>query len=149
MDEIDLKVLETLMQDARISWAALGETLGLSAPAAAERVRKLEAAGVIRGFTALVDAEALGRGLTAFIAVTLDRPEQRQPFLKMVGQLDEVQECHHVAGDYDYLLKVRCQSIRSLDRLVGETLKGLRGVTRTQTTIVLSTSKETTALPLR
>src|SRR5687767_2394344 len=96
MDETDLKVLETLMQDARISWASLGETLGLSPPAAAERVRKLESAGIIRGFSARLDAEALGFGLTAFIAVRLDRPEQRQPFLKAVGQLDVMALLHLV-----------------------------------------------------
>ncbi len=148
MDDVDLKAMMTLMHDGRISWAALGELLGMSAPSAAERVRKLEAGGAILGYAARPDPTTLGFGLAAFIGVTLERPEHRQTFLKLVAKQGEVQECHHVAGDYDYLLKVRCRSMSDLDRFISETLKGIRGVAQTRTTIVLSTNKETLALPL-
>src|SRR5438046_2847467 len=140
LDDIDVKVLATLQAQGRISWADLGEVLGLSPPAAAERVRKLEARGLIRGYTALVDPFALGYTLAAFIAVTLERPEHRQPFLKLVERLPEVQECHHVAGDYDYLLKVRCLNVRDLEQFISERLKGLKGLAQTRTTIILSTT---------
>lgn len=148
MDEIDYKALRHLMAQGRASWAELAGVLGLSAPAAADRVRRLEERGVIRGFAALVDPEAVGSGLTAFLAVTLERPEHRAAFLQRVQQLPEVQECHHVAGDDDYLLKVRCRGTRDLERLVSDDLKALPGVHRTRTTVVLSTSKETCVLPL-
>lgn len=148
LDDIDAKVLETLQSQGRISWAELGEILGLSPPAAAERVRKLEARGLIRGYTALLDGFALGYTITAFISVTLERPEHRQPFLKLIERLAEVQECHHAAGDYDYLLKVRCRDVRDLEQFVSERLKGLKGIVQTRTTIVLSTYKETTTLPI-
>ncbi|MBX3064164.1 MAG: Lrp/AsnC family transcriptional regulator [Anaerolineae bacterium] len=148
MDEIDFKAIEMLTAQARITWAELAIALGLSAPATAERVRRLEADGVIKQYTAILGAEELGLNLTAFIAVTLDRPQHRQAFLVQVAQTSEIQECHHVAGDDDYLLKVRCQNTKHLDWLLTERIKGITGVTRTRTTIVLSTAKETAALPL-
>src|SRR5262245_21319841 len=148
LDDIDATVLETMQTQGRISWAELGEILGLSPPGAAERVRKLEARGLIRGYTALVDAFALGYTITAFIGITLERPEHRQPFLKLIERLPEVQECHHAAGDYDYLLKVRCHDVRGLELFISERLKGLKGVVQSRTTVILSTYKETTALPI-
>lgn len=148
LDEIDAKVLESLQAQGRISWAELGEVLGLSPPAAAERVRKLEARGLIRGYTALLDSFSLGFTLTAFVAISLERPEHRQQFLKLIEKLSEVQECHHAAGDYDYLLKVRCRDVRDLEQFITERLKGLKGIVQTRTTIILSTYKETTALPI-
>ncbi|HEX5699004.1 MAG TPA: winged helix-turn-helix transcriptional regulator, partial [Rubrobacter sp.] len=81
MNEHDLQTLRRLMRDGRITWAELAQLLGLSAPAAADRVRRLEERGVIRGYEALVDPEAVGLGVTAFVAVTLERPEHRAGFL--------------------------------------------------------------------
>ena len=148
MDAIDLKALEALQTAGRESWAALGETLGMTGPAAAERVRRLEERGVIRGYAAVVDPKTVGAGLGAFVAVTLERPRDRAKFLALVDSLPEVQECHHVAGDDDYVLKVRCRDTADLERLLTRELKGLTGVARTRTTVVLSTVKETLAVPL-
>lgn len=148
LDDLDSKVLSTLLVAGRRSWAELANEIGLSAPATAERVRKLEERGIIKGYTVVLDAEALGYPLTAFVAVTLDRPEHRKDFLAGLEKLAEVQECHHVAGDDDYILKVRTKGTRDLDRLLSEELKGIPGVVRTRTTIVLSTWKETSALPV-
>src|SRR5579862_316138 len=148
MDAIDTKALMVLQAAGRESWAALGETLGMTGPAAAERVRRLEERGVIRGYTAIVDPPAVGAGLAAFIAVSLDRPKDRAKFLALVASSAEIQECHHVAGDDDYLLKVRCRDTADLERLLTHDLKGLTGVARTRTTVVLSTVKETLVVPL-
>ncbi len=148
MDALDSKILRHLMKHGRASWAELATTLGLSPPATADRVRRLEERGVIRGYAALVAPEAVGRVLTAFVAVTLRGPEARVAFLALVAELPAVQECHHIAGDDDYLLKVRCGGTRDLEELVSDRLKGLPGVARTRTTVVLSTAKETPALPL-
>jgi Lrp/AsnC family leucine-responsive transcriptional regulator len=148
MDALDYKALVALQASGRESWAKLGETLGMTGPAAADRVRKLEESGVIVGYAALVDPESVGAILTAFVNVTLDRPEHRKAFLKRVAKLAEVQECHHVAGDDDYLLKIRCRGPRDLDRVISEELKSVPGVARTRSTIVLSTAKETPILPL-
>ena len=148
MDEADKTVVAILSRDGRMSWAELASRLGMSAPAAAERVHKLQERGVITGFAALVDPEAVGQGLTAFVAVTLERPQHREAFLAVLAQLPQVQECHHTAGDDDYLLKIRCSGTRELDRVVSDEIKSLPGIARTRTTIVLSTVKETVALPL-
>ena len=148
MDGIDYKVIQALMDQGRMTWAELGNLLGMSAPAAAERVRQLENHGVIRQFAAVIDPVALGYGLTAFVAVLMDRPQHRAAFLERMRELPEVQECHHVAGEDDYWLKVRCLNTQHLDWLVSEQIKGVEGVMRTRTTIVMSTPKETSTLPL-
>src|SRR5687768_9176790 len=105
VNTIDSKALARLMADGRSSWADLGEHLGLSAPAAAERVRKLEEAGTIRQFAAIADPTLAGFPLLAFVFVTLQSQTKRKTFLDAVGRNGSIQECHHVAGDDDYLLK--------------------------------------------
>jgi Lrp/AsnC family leucine-responsive transcriptional regulator len=135
------------MQQARTSWADLGVALGISAQSAAERVHKLEERGVIKGYAALVDPQAVGCNLTAFIAVWVERPEQRTTFLAMTGNMSEILECHHVAGDYDYLLKVRCTGTQHLEQIITG-LKTAGGVARSKTTVVLSTAKETPIFPV-
>lgn len=148
MDAIDHKILNALIQNGRITWAELAGHLGLSSPATADRVRKLEEQGLIKGYTALLDAETAGYGLGALIAVSLERPAHREAFLELVQKLPEIQECHHTAGDDDYMLKVRCQGTRDLDRIISEQLKSLPGIVRTRTTIILGTVKETPNVPL-
>lgn len=148
MDSLDLKVIEKLMGYARSSWAELGAYLGLSAPAAADRVHKLEQRGIIRGYAALIDPEAVGLSLAAFISVTLERPEHRQEFLSLVANTPEILECHHIAGEEDYILKVRCRNTRHLELLLSEQIKSTPGIVKTKTTILLSTVKETPVLPL-
>ena len=138
-----------LQEHGRESWAKLGEAAGLTGPAVAERVRKLEDDGVIRGYAALVDPHAVGAALTAFVSVTLEGADHRAAFIARVESLEEVQECHHVTGDDDYLLKIRCRDTLDLDRLISRDLKGVRGVTRTRTTIALRTAKETPRVPIR
>jgi len=148
VDTIDKKALARLMADGRASWAELGEHLGLSAPAAAERVRKLEDRGVIRQFAAVPDPALAGYPVLAFVFVTLLSQARRKAFLAAVGRNASILECHHVAGDDDYLLKVRCQTMGDLDLLLSDDLKGRMGVARTRTTVVLGSAKETSALPV-
>jgi len=145
---METKLLRRLQQSGRESWAALGQLVGLTGPAVAERIRKLEERGVIRGFTAVLDPAAVGYTLLAFVAVTLERPEHRVPFLARIDALPEVQECHHIAGDADYLLKIRCRDTGDLERVISDEIKGLPGVARTRTTISLKTVKETLAVPV-
>lgn len=148
MDTLDTKVLQFLMRSGRATWSELGELLGLSAPSAADRVRKLEQQGVIRGYAALVDASAVGSGLTAYVSVSLPGHQKRAGFLRAIEKIDQVIECHHVSGDDDYLLKVRCRDTTALDHLLSVQLKEKIGVARTRTTIVLSTSKESVRIPI-
>jgi Lrp/AsnC family leucine-responsive transcriptional regulator len=148
LDIVDSKAIAALLTDGRVSWADLGTALGLSPPAAAERVRKLQERGLVRGFTAVVDPDAAGFPVLAFVAVTLDRQDARRRFLDAVRAHPLIQECHHVAGDDDFLLKVRARSLAELDALLSGELKGRLGIARTRTTIVLGTAKETAQLPV-
>ncbi len=145
---MDSELLRRLQLNARETWAALGQALGVTGPAIAVRVRKLEERGLIRGYRAVVDPDAVGYSLLAFVAVTLERPELRGAFLERAQSLPEVQECHHVAGDHDYLLKVRCRGTADLDRVISDELKSFEGGVRTRSTIVLKTMKETSVLPI-
>ena len=148
MDSNDIKLIGHLMKQARSTWAELGTHLGLSAPAIADRVRKLEESGVIKGYSALIDPEAVDYGLAALISVILECPDQRKAFLELVNNQAQIQECHHVAGSEDFLLKVRCRNTRDLERLISEEIKSVPGV-KTKTTIILSTVKETPILPIK
>lgn len=148
VDNYDKKLVEHLLKQARSTWAELGTLLGLSAPAAAERVHKLEDRGVIKGYSALVNPESVGLGLAALISVHLERPEHKANFLEMIFNLPEIQECHHVAGEEDYVIKVICKGTRDLERLISEQIKSVKGVIKTKTTIILSTVKDTPILPI-
>jgi Lrp/AsnC family transcriptional regulator, leucine-responsive regulatory protein len=144
---LDTKTLQLLAQNARITWSELANELGVSPPAAADRVRRLEEKGIIKGYGTLVDHDALGYKLLAFIFVVLAGRDSKEPFLKMVKKLANILECHHVTGEYDYLLKVRCKDTKELDALISERLKGIVGVSRTVTNIVLSSQKEVHSVP--
>ena len=148
MDTIDHEVLSALMEDGRMTWAELAERTGLSAPSVAERVHRLEDRGVIRGYAALVNGATVGAHLTALVAVSLSGPEARAEFLRLVHDTVEVQECHHTAGEDDYVLKIRCGGTAELEHLVSNVLKGVPGVARTRTTVVLSTPKDSPVVPL-
>ncbi len=148
MDTIDREVLTTLMEEGRMSWADLAQRTGLSAPAVAERVHRLEERGVITGYAALVNGATVGAHLTALVAVSLSGPDARAEFLRLVNDTVEVQECHHTAGEDDYVLKVRCGGTAELEHLVSNVLKGVPGVARTRTTVVLSTVKESVVVRL-
>ena len=147
-DLIDVKILQRLMYQGRATWAELAEHLGLSAPSVAERVRKLEVKSVITGYAALVDPAQIGYPMTAFIFITMERPRHRAEFVSAIGGIQEIVECHHLAGDDDYLLKVRCKGTADLDHLLSERLKAIPGISRTRTTIVLSTLRESVVTPL-
>jgi Lrp/AsnC family leucine-responsive transcriptional regulator len=147
VDSYDLKALALLATDGRASWSQVARRLGFSAPSAAERVRQLEKRGVIRGYEARLDPKSLGYGLTAFVAVNLPRERDRAVFLRAVARTPEILECHHTAGEDDYILKVRCKNTDDLEQVIARGLKKSVEV-RTRSAIVLSTAKETAVLPL-
>ena len=148
MDDLDGKILAALMADGRVTWSDLAVRCGVSSPAISDRVRRLEKRGIIRGYQVVIDPIQLGYDVTAFVAVVLEHPKYRQGFLDYVQATPSIQECHHVAGDGDYLLKVRCIKIADLERVLSDEIKGLPGILQTKTSIALSTVKETTALAI-
>lgn len=145
MDEIDKKLIKALQGQGRLSLAELAQSVGLSSPATGERLRKMEQQGIIQGYTVIINPIAVDLRLLAYIAVTIASPYE-QEFLAGIAQRVEVLECHHVAGEDSYLLKVRCQDTGHLETLITNIIKKLPGIVRTRTTVVLSTSKETTHL---
>ncbi len=149
MDDLDVKALSILCDNGRVSWSDLAHQLNLSAPAAAERVHKLEERGIIRGYTAVLDPASLGYGLSAFVAITLGKIKYRKSFLRTIKKLPEVLECHQVAGEEDFLLKVLVRDIAHLNALVGDSLRSIDGVQRSKITVVLSTVKESTSVKSR
>ncbi|MEO8457289.1 MAG: Lrp/AsnC family transcriptional regulator [Chloroflexota bacterium] len=146
LDFIDLKILEILQQDGRASHSAIGEAVGLSQPSVHERVKKLEQRGIIRGYAAIVDPEALGLDVLAYVSVRLSdyRPED---IAAAVADLPEVIETHHIAGDECFIVKVRCGTTKDLQEILQQIWKA-GPVTATKTTVAFATYKETTALPL-
>ncbi|MEM6255512.1 MAG: Lrp/AsnC family transcriptional regulator [Cyanobacteria bacterium P01_D01_bin.156] len=146
MDELDSRILSALMGDGRVTWSDLASRFGVSSPAISDRIRRLEKRGIIQGYRVVADPVELGYDVTAFVSVVLEHPQYRQGFLDYVQATAAIQECHHVAGDGDYLLKVRCPRIADLERVLSEEIKGLPGILQTKTSIALSTVKETTAL---
>ena len=142
LDELDLRIVNLLLKDARTPAAQIAEQIGLSRPAVADRLDKLERQGVIRGTTAVIDPTALGRGVTAFIAARgghLGGPAWKK-FNELMRR-DEVLEVHTVAGDDCYLMKVRAESIGGLNTLVRELTEAPLSLV-TRTTIVMETHCE-------
>jgi Lrp/AsnC family leucine-responsive transcriptional regulator len=146
VDAIDLRILEILQRDARVTQQEIARRVRLSQPSVADRIHKLEARGVILGYVARVDPSHLGKDITAFIGVGISHPKYFEQFGKKVLALPDVLECHRVAGSDSYLLKIRTENTRSLDRLLVEQLRIIPGVYRTETTLVLSSIKEDLAL---
>lgn len=143
MDDIDRNLIEALQEDGRLAQARLAERVGLSVSAVNERIRRLEAQGVIAGIEARIAPRAVGVGLLAFVYVLLERPEHDAGFVAGIRALAEVQECHHVTGAWSYLLKIRACDTADLERVLVGGIKALAGVVRSETVIALSTAKET------
>jgi len=146
LDDTDRQLLALLQKDDRLSLADLGKGVGLAASSVNERVKRLVTRGVIEGFHARVAPEALGLDLLAFIFVGWSDSGVEEAFLARVNDSPAVLECHHVTGAWSYLLKVRLPTTRELERFLGEVIKGVQGVQRTETLIALSSAKETMSL---
>ncbi len=147
LDAKDRRILELVQRDAKTSQAEIARKVGLSTAAVNERLRKLENAGFIRRWTAVVDAQAVGATVGAFVEVFIEHPRHEAEFVEKVLTLDEVQECHHITGEFSLLLKVRVRDMDALRELLLHQLNGMEGVRQTRTIMVLSTAKEEGFVP--
>ena len=139
LDPLSWKILVELQADARLSYAELGRRVGLSTPGAAERVRKLESAGVIQGYTAMIDLAKIGLGIAAFIRIRLTGGESLARKLTAAAEkMPEILECHRCTGDESFILKVRVESIQHLQRLIDT----LTPYGMTSTSLILSSPVE-------
>jgi Lrp/AsnC family leucine-responsive transcriptional regulator len=147
LDLIDYLILEQLQENCKRPLAAIGEKVGLTAPSVLDRIHKLEEAGVIREYVAVLDARHLGKDVTAFIGVSVASPRALATFEQVAERIDEVLECHHVTGAWSLMLKVKADDTEGLERVI-DSLREIDGVTRTETMVVLSTQTERTRIPL-
>jgi Lrp/AsnC family leucine-responsive transcriptional regulator len=145
VEEIDRQIIALLSRDGRMSFTDLGKATGLSTSAVHQRVRRLEQRGVIRGYVAVIDPEAIGLPLTAFISITPLDPAAEDDVPQRLAKLEEIEACHSVAGEENYILKVRVPTPSSLEGLLAR-IRSVAAVS-TRTTVVLSTPYEARPMP--
>ena len=146
IDEIDAKILELLQEDGRMKRSDVADEVDLSISAVSERMRKLEERGVIKGYKAIVDPKRLHLDITAFIRVSVDGSEQYPAFVDEVIDMEPVLEVHSITGAGSHVMKVRTKNTTTLERFLSK-IQAVPGVTQTTTSIVLSTFKESRAVP--
>jgi Lrp/AsnC family leucine-responsive transcriptional regulator len=148
IDDTDLQILNILQQNARTSNAEIARQVEMAPSAVLERIRRLEARGVIQGYEVRIDPEALGQNLLAFIFVRSADFDSDLKTAEVLAAIPEVLEAHHIAGDDCYLLKVRTRDAKALGRLLRERIGATGSVQSSRTTIVLETLREGSRLPL-
>ena len=143
----DARILEILQRDGRRPYADLGAEVGMSGPSAHERVKKLEARGAIRGYAAIVDPASVGLGILAFTWITQAPGTAATDLTDDLAAIPEIEECHHITGEADYLIKVRARDTRDLERILGQ-VQATRHVFTTETDVVFSSGFERRPLRL-
>ena len=143
----DARILEVLQRDGRRAYADLGADVGMSGPSAHERVKKLEARAVITGYAALVDPHAVGYDILAFTWVTQAPGTVAHDLTDAFAAIPEIEECHHITGEADYLIKVRARDTRDLERVLRR-VQATQDVFQTETDVVFSSGFERRPLHL-
>lgn len=149
-DDIDVAILQALQANGRITHVELGRQVNLSSPAVHARVKRLEQAGFIQQYVALLNRQTLGYDLLCFVQVGLHshHVKQMSAFEAYLLTIPEVLECYHLTGEYDFLLKVVLKDRADLERFIVERLSSSEGIARINTSMVISETKATTVLPL-
>ncbi|MBO6826038.1 MAG: Lrp/AsnC family transcriptional regulator [Sneathiella sp.] len=142
MDLLDRKILNLLQEDSRRSYASIGREVGVSVTAVKDRIDRLVKKGILKNFTINIDAVKVGYGVLAFIFVGFEKSEDCQTFETNVLNSEEVLECHHITGAFNYLLKVTASSMEDLEQLISARIKVPGLSCRTETTIVFSSPKK-------
>lgn len=150
LDKIDLNILKTLQENGRISYVDLADIVGLSTTPCMERVKRLEKDGLIQGYYARINPQAMGYGMLVFVEISLSyqSPDAFQKFNLAVAALPYVLECHLVSGDADFLIKARIADMSEYRALLGEMLLTLPGVKNSKSYIVMEEVKESLSLPI-
>jgi len=142
MDSIDLEILDVLKHHGRATVSEISKKVNLSLPAVAERIRKMEDANIIEQYTIRINREKINRKLLAFVLVNIEKAEYIQEFREAIVRYSSVLECHHIAGEYDYLLKILVADTPGLEYFLSNILKKIKGVVKSNTIISLLTIKE-------
>ena len=151
LDRTDLKILDALQVDGRLTNAELAEKVGLSLSPCWRRLKRLEESGVIEGYQAVLNRRALGLGVTAFVRVDIERhtPAMERKFEDAIADLDEIVSCHVISGEGAFMLVVMSDSLESFSKFALDTLMALPGVKDTRTSFSLKEVKASSALPLK
>jgi Lrp/AsnC family transcriptional regulator, leucine-responsive regulatory protein len=150
IDDVDLHIMRELQQSSKITNADLAKRIGISPPSTLERVRKLENCGIIIGYVALLNPDAVHKSIQAIVNVSLSvhTSASLQKAKEVIKQFDEVQACWHTAGDDDFLLKVIVSDMEQYERFISYKLSTVPNIGKIRTAFVLSTVKQTTAVPI-
>ena len=140
MDLIDIKILEVLQENARVSISDLSKKVNLSLSAVSERLKKLENSKIISKYTVILEPKLMGKDLSVIISIGLESTSDTQSFLDFVQSEPEILECHYITGEYDYMLKVTTTNTHTLEMIMNR-IKSFNGLKRTQTNVILSTTK--------
>lgn len=147
LDNIDIAILNHLQENGRAQRNKIAELVKLSVPSVSERMKKLEERGLIQGYHAILNNKDFNFDITAFLFVQVDGSENYPEFVRRVNDEPEILECHSITGDGSHLLKVRTKNTASFERLLS-TIQSWEGVDKTRSNLVLSSFKETRALPI-
>ena len=145
MDKIDVKIIECLKKNARENASVIGSQVNMSVSAVIERIKKLEANGIIKQYTVVLDSKKLGMDITAFISVSMEHPKYNNNFNEFVKTHKQITECHYITGDFDFLLKVNTESTGGLELAIRNLINQMysKDISRKiKSAVVLSTVKE-------
>ena len=148
IDEISLKILKILQKKARIPNVEVARQVGMAPSAVLERIRKLEKQGYIDGYEVRLNPQRFNRGLVAFIHVRFDARVHEKNLVESLGDIDEIQEIHFIAGEDGFLIKVRVAGTAELDKLVREQIRSIPAIRTTRTSVVLATIKESARITI-
>jgi Lrp/AsnC family leucine-responsive transcriptional regulator len=150
LDRVDSKILQLLSQDGRISWRDLAERVGLSLTPTLRRVRRLEEEGLISGYSARIDEQRLGFGITMYVLVTLERQteETLKVFERRIADVPEVMSCYLMTGDADYILRIVVSDLQSYQRFMLDVLTRIPGVSRIQSSLAIKPVFQRAAPPI-
>lgn len=141
MDKIDIKILNCLKKNARLTASAISEEINLSVSAVIERIKKLETSGIIKGYTIELDQEKLGNNVVALMEVSLEHPDYNKEFIEMVERNQHIVSCFYQTGVYDFVLHIITDSKEGLEEVYKD-IKCCKGVNKTETHFVLKTIKD-------
>lgn len=145
MDLIDRKILQCLTKDARTNASQISQQVNLSVSAVIERMKKLEASGLIRGYTAIIDERLAGYDVQALISIRLEHPKYNEDFARQMRSHRRVMECFYITGDFDYFARICAGSTEELTRVLND-IKLIPGVSQTRTYVVLDNIKQNTSV---
>jgi Lrp/AsnC family leucine-responsive transcriptional regulator len=150
IDRIDYQLLELLQTNAKVTNAYLSKEIGLSQAAVFERVKRMEASGLIKNYYAQLDTKKAGLGITFFIQISLagNKRAQIDTFLEKIDQINEVIECHHITGSGNFLLKVISRDLSSFQELLMEKISYIEEISNLESMVVLSVVKDSKVMPI-